>query len=95
MRLRAQCAQQRRQLAADAAEIEHTLSRIDRSVAIVRRFISKPALVAAGVAALTLIGPARALRWITRGAMWYGVAKRLLGTYNALRGGRVELTVDT
>ena len=60
------------------------LTRIDRSVAIVRRFVSKPVLVTAAVAALTLIGPGRALRWITRGTLWYGVAKRMLGTAGTL-----------
>lgn len=94
VRLRAQCALERRQLAAHAAEIEHKLSRIDRSVAIARRWIRKPALVVAAVAALTLIGPARALRWVSRGAMWYGVAKRALGAYSAFRSERARLPID-
>lgn len=90
-RLRAHCELQRRDLAAQAAQIEVELSRIDRSVEIVRSFVSKPALVAAGVAALAIIGPRRALRWVTQGTMWYGVAKRMFGAFAALR--RNELTV--
>lgn len=89
-RLRAQCELQRRDLAAQSALIEVELSRIDRSVEIVRSFVSKPALVAAGVAALTIIGPRRALRWITQGTMWYGVAKRMFGAFVALRAGSAD-----
>lgn len=91
-RLRAQCELQRRDLALQATQIERELSRIDRSVEVVRSFLNKPALVAAGVAALTLIGPRRALRWITKGTMWYGVAKRVVGAFVALR--RNEVTVS-
>jgi hypothetical protein len=84
-RLRAQCDQQRRELAMHAAQIELELSRIDRSVDMVRSFVSKPVLIAASIAALTMIGPRRALRWITKGTMWYGVAKRVLGAFIAFR----------
>lgn len=88
-RLRAQCAMERRQLGEQAETIERELDGIDRSVAIVRSFISKPALVAAGVAALTLIGPARALRWAMQGTLWWSTGKRLLGAYAALRASRL------
>lgn len=100
-RLRAQCELQRRDLSMQAAQIELELSRIDRGVDRVRGFVSKPALIAASVAALTIVGPRRALRWITKGTMWYGVAKRVFGAVVALRRNastvgirRNELTVD-
>lgn len=88
IRLRAQCALQRRHLGEQIKAIERELDGIDRSVAIVRTFVSKPALIAAGVAALTMIGPARALRWVMKGTLWWGAAKRVLGAYAALRAPR-------
>ncbi|NLG75388.1 MAG: hypothetical protein GX535_04060 [Xanthomonadaceae bacterium] len=96
--LRVQCELQRQELAQHAAVIEGELSRIDRTVTVIRSFLNKPTLIAAAAVALALIGPARALRWISKGAMWYGVAKRMLGTFSAFRHTRVgtnQLTVDS
>lgn len=95
--LRAKCELQREELAQHANHIEGELSRIDRTVAIVRSFVNKPTLIVAAAVALTLIGPARALRWVSKGAMWYGIARRMLGTFSAFRYTRLgtnELPVD-
>ena len=75
-RLREQCDIQRRHLGAIAAELQYELSGIDRTVLMMRRVASKPVVVSAGVALLTLIGPKRALRWASKGAFWYGAAKK-------------------
>jgi hypothetical protein len=88
MQLRAHCEQQRRQLGERSLEVEGELGGIDRTVTVVRSVLSAPALVAAGVAALTLIGPRRAVRWITRGTFWYATGKQLLGAFVALRATR-------
>jgi hypothetical protein len=79
-RLREECDIQRRHLGAIAAELQYELSGIDRTVLMMRRVASKPVVVSAGVALLTLIGPKRALRWATKGAFWYGAGKKVLGT---------------
>ncbi len=76
-RLRAQCAIQRRQLAEVGSRVEYELGGIDRAVDLVRGVTSKPVLISAGVALLTLIGPKRALRWVTQGAFWYSTGRRL------------------
>lgn len=90
-RLQARCAAQRKQLAEHAKVIEQELAGIDRTVAMVKRFVSKPALVAASVAALTMIGPKRALRWVMQGTLWWGTAKRFFSVYQAMRGASTRL----
>lgn len=82
-RLQAQCAIQRRDLGAAAADVEYQLSGVDRAVALVRRVASAPALISAGVALLTLVGPKRALKWVSQGAFWYSTGKRVLGLVNS------------
>ena len=82
-RLQAQCAIQRRDLGAAAAEVEYQLSGVDKAVMLVRRITSAPALVSAGIAVLTLVGPRRALRWVSQGAFWYTTGKRMLGLANS------------
>lgn len=78
-RLREQCDIQRRQLGAIAADLQYELSGIDRTVLMMRRVTSKPVIVSAAVALLTLVGPKRALRWVTKGAFWYSAGKRVAG----------------
>lgn len=82
-RLQAQCAIQRRDLGAVAAEVEYQLSGVDRAVLLVRRVASAPALISGGVALLTLVGPRRALKWVSQGAFWYSTSKRILGLVNS------------
>ena len=77
MKLRAQCAAQRKQLGESVVAMEAELAGIDRAVRIARRFVTKPALVATGVALLTFIGPKRALRWVTQGAFWYSTGAKV------------------
>jgi hypothetical protein len=78
-RLREQCDIQRRHLGAIAADLQYELSGIDRTVLMMRRVASKPVVVSAGVALLTLIGPKRALSWASKGAFLYGAGKRVAG----------------
>lgn len=82
-RLQAQCAIQRRDLGAAAADVEYQLTGVDKAVLLVRRVTSAPALISAAVAALTLIGPKRALKWVSQGAFWYSTGKRMLGLVNS------------
>ena len=86
MRLQAQCAIQRRALGAAAADVEYQLMGVDKAVLMVRRVTSAPALVSAAVAALTLVGPKRALKWVSQGAFWYTTGKQMLGLVNSQPG---------
>ena len=91
MKLRAQCAAQRKQLGESVVAMEAELDGIDRAVRIARRFVTKPALVATGVALLTFIGPKRALRWVTQGAFWYSTGAKVA---KALAANRAVLTAQ-
>jgi hypothetical protein len=77
-RLREQCDIQRRHLGAIAADLQYELSGIDRAVLMMRRVASKPVVVSAAVALLTLVGPKRTLRWVTKGAFLYNAGKKVL-----------------
>jgi hypothetical protein len=77
-RLREQCDIQRRHLGVIATDLQYELIGIDRTVLMMRRVASKPVVVSAGVALLTLIGPKRALRWATKGAFLYNAGKKVL-----------------
>lgn len=77
LKLRAQCAAERKQLGAQFASVEREFTGIDRAVTIARRFATKPAIIATGVALLTLIGPKRAVRWVSQGAFWYSTLSKV------------------
>jgi hypothetical protein len=81
--LRKQCALQRLHLSESAAAIEQQFGGVDRAVRLVRGLASKPTLITVGIAALTLIGPKRALRWISQGAFWYTTGKRFAQVLSA------------
>jgi YqjK-like protein len=74
--LRERCAFEREQLAHEAESVEANLGRIDRGVKIVRA-LTKPAVVTAGVAALTMFGPGRAFKLLGRGLMLWSTARKI------------------
>lgn len=77
--LQQRCAFEREQLAHEAESVEAELGRIDRGVRLARA-LTRPAVVTAGVAALTMLGPGRALKLVGRGLMLWSTAKRLFKT---------------
>ena len=81
VRLRAQCAMERRQLGGDARAIETELHGVDRTIQLMRSIASKPVLITGAIAVLALIGPKRVLRWISQGALYYSTAKRIAGLF--------------
>jgi hypothetical protein len=88
LRLRAQCARQREQLTVELRAVEAELAGVDRAILFARRFATKPALVAAGVALFTAIGPKRVLRLVTKGAFWYSTGSRLMRALTGRIGDR-------
>jgi YqjK-like protein len=79
--LQQRCAFEREQLAQEAEMVEADLGRIDRGVKIARA-LTKPAIVTAGVAALTMFGPGRALKFLGRGLMLLSAARKV---FNSVR----------
>jgi len=76
--LRLRAAVQRRELGSQMNEIEHHLSGLDRGLGAAQRWVKNPAVIMGGVAVVALVGPKRLMRWVTRGAMVYSTAKRLI-----------------
>jgi hypothetical protein len=76
--LRLRAAVQRRELGATMHEIEHQLSGVDRGIARASRVLKNPAVIVGGVAIVAMVGPKRLMRWITKGALLYSTAKRLI-----------------
>ncbi|HWK50351.1 MAG TPA: YqjK family protein [Steroidobacter sp.] len=76
--LRLRAAVQRRQLGSSMNEIEHHLSGLDRGVGAVQRLAKNPAVLIGSVAVVALIGPKRLMRWVSRGALIYSTARRLI-----------------
>ena len=69
---------QRRQLGSSMNEIEHHLSGLDRGVGAAQRLAKNPAVLIGSVAVVALIGPKRLMRWVSRGALIYSTARRLI-----------------
>jgi hypothetical protein len=76
--LRLRAAVQRRELGATMNEIEDQLSGVDRGISRVSRVLKNPAVIVGGVAIVAMVGPKRLMRWITKGAVLYSTAKRLI-----------------
>jgi uncharacterized protein YjeT (DUF2065 family) len=76
--LKLRSASQRAELARTIGSIQYRLSGIDRGVSTLRRIGAKPIVIGAGIAVLALIGPKRMFRWVGRGALAAGTARRLL-----------------
>jgi len=76
--LRLRAAVQRRQLGSSMNEIEHHLSGLDRGVGAAQRLAKNPAVLIGSVAVVALIGPKRLMRWVSRGALIYSTARRLI-----------------
>jgi hypothetical protein len=76
--LRLRSAVQRRELGDTMSDIEHQLSGVDRGIATATRVLKNPAVIVGGVALVALIGPKRLMRLMTKGALVYSTAKRLL-----------------
>lgn len=74
--LRLRSADQRRELAQIAGDIEQRLHRVDRGVQAVRGFVSRPLMIAGLFAALAMIGPRRLLGFASRGAVLLTAARK-------------------
>jgi hypothetical protein len=80
-RLRQRCEAERQQLAREATAIEADLGRIDRGVRLTRAVFSKPVIVTASIAAVTMLGPGRVLRLLTRGLALWSTARRVAKSF--------------
>jgi hypothetical protein len=59
---------QRARLAEQAADFGHSLGGVERGISVARHLTARPLLLGAAAAALLVVRPGRAVKWIARGA---------------------------
>ncbi|HYM34649.1 MAG TPA: YqjK family protein [Steroidobacteraceae bacterium] len=69
--------QQRLQLVAQGNDVEMRLTNIDRVIDVVRSFATRPIVLIAAAAGAILLGPRRILTWVSRGAMFLTMFRKL------------------
>ena len=75
--LQARSAAQRAELREIRGELQHGLRFVDRGIEVARRLTSTPMLLLVGLAALAIVGPRGAVRWISRAALVATSIRRL------------------
>ena len=70
-------AAQRAELRDLRGDLQHSLRFIDRGIDVARRMTSAPVLLLVGLAALAIVGPRGAVRWISRAAFLATSIRRL------------------
>jgi hypothetical protein len=68
---------QRAELHEIRGELQHGLRFVDRGIDVARRMTSTPIVLLVGLAALALVGPRGAVRWISRAALVATSIRRL------------------
>lgn len=66
-------------LTEEAGALKARFSAVDRAVGMARSATRQPVLMAAAAAALMVLKPARALRYLARGAVVVSMVRRVLG----------------
>lgn len=72
----------RADLAGQAQALHERFAGVEHALGLARAATRKPVLLAAAAAALLVLKPARAFRYITRGAMAVSLLRRVLGWLN-------------
>ncbi len=80
--LQVRCEQQRRELAQQVADIESRLRGTDAALGSVRAVLTRPGMLAAGVALLLTTGRSGWWPMLSRGAVLFAAGRRI---YNLLR----------
>lgn len=89
--LRLRCAEQREQFMDTLADIEAKLQRADAGIDTVRRFFTKPAVIAGGMLLMLLAKRAGGKqsggkwKWLSRGLLLMGTVRRLFRTLRSSR----------
>jgi hypothetical protein len=76
-RLQDRSARQRVELREIRGELQHDLRYIDRGIEVARRLTSTPILLLVGLAALAVVGPRGAVRWVSRAALFATTIRRV------------------
>lgn len=82
---------EREQLTLLAMDVRERLSGVDRGIEMVRAVVKKPTIVAGAIAVISLIGPTRVFRAVTRSAMFVSAGRRLLQLWRDSKASRPAL----
>ncbi|MEO7774821.1 MAG: YqjK family protein [Steroidobacteraceae bacterium] len=72
----ARSGRQRARLVRQAEDLGRSLGGVERGIGVARHLTSRPLLLGAAAAALLVFRPARAIKWVTRGALITSVVRR-------------------
>jgi hypothetical protein len=78
-KLIARSSAQRAQLAGQAADLGRSLGGVERGISVARHLTARPLLLGAAAAALLVVRPGKAIKWITRGALITSMVRKGLG----------------
>jgi YqjK-like protein len=70
---------QRALLTQQAADLGHSLGGVERGISVARHLTARPLLLGAAAAALLIVRPGRAIKWIGRGALITSMIRKGLG----------------
>lgn len=75
--LQLHCALQRSEVAHLVDDMEVRLAKADRVIAAVGVVARNPVLLLGGISAILILGPWRIARWLSQGAMLFGIVRRV------------------
>lgn len=78
--------QLRDRVGVQGANLRASVDGIDRGIAMVRAATARPLVLTAAVAALVLLKPGRAFKWIARGALLTSLLRRVIRTVDQGQG---------
>jgi hypothetical protein len=77
-RLLARSAELRDRVSVQGADLRSSVESIDKGIGVIRALTAKPLLLTAAAAALFILKPARAFKWIARGALVTSLLRRVV-----------------
>ncbi|MEP7312219.1 MAG: YqjK family protein [Pseudomonadota bacterium] len=77
-RLLARSAELRDRIAGQGADLRSSVESIDKGIGVVRALTTRPLVLTAAAAALFILKPARAFKWIARGALVTSLLRRVV-----------------
>jgi uncharacterized protein YigA (DUF484 family) len=77
----AQSARQREELHTMVLKLKERLAGVDHGIDVARSFVRKPAVIAGVIAFLSLIGPRRILRAVSKSAVFITTGRRVLSMF--------------
>jgi hypothetical protein len=84
----AKSAQQREELHTMVLQLKDRFAGVDHGIEVARSFVRKPAVIAGVIAFLSLIGPRRILRAVSKSAVFITTGRRVLSMFRGSKNKR-------